>query len=357
MAGPETETERRERLAADLAELSRDAAAWHSPLYAGLTERMREDVLAGGPTWDLLEPYADEPIDEYYPFRALAGIHHMVLAGEVPELERHYPSVGGDGDVAAAWPKVREELATFDPEILDAIRHPLQTNETARCGALIGGFLTVAKETGLPLRVLELGSSAGLNLHFDRYRYEQDGKAYGPEDSTVRFADHWLEGVPPLDTPMRVAERAGCDMAPLDPTSDHDRLALLSYIFPDQMPRYQLLREAIEIARAYPVKVESAGVEEWAERMLGKSAEGLATVVFHSLVWIYLTDDVRARVSATLEAAAARATESAPLAWLRYEIGPDPAVCELRLTSWPGGEDRLLATGDVHLAPVTWLAG
>ena len=347
----------REHLAAQLKELSRDAAAWHSPLYAGLTERMGDDVLAGGPIWALLERYADEPIEEYFPFRALAGIHHMVLAGELPELANHYPSVGGDGDAGAAWPIVREELGCFEPEILDAMRHPLQTNETSRCGALIGGFLVVAGETGLPVRALELGSSAGLNLHFDRYRYEADGMGFGPVDSPVRFVDHWLDGVPPLDAPLRVVERRGCDLAPLDPTSDHDRLALLSYIFPDQMPRYELLREAIDVAREDPIPVERAGVDAWAEDALSESPEALATVVFHSLVWIYLEDDVRARVSQAIHAAAERADEQAPLGWLRYEIGPDKAVCELRLTLWPGGEDRLLATGDVHLAPVTWLAG
>src|SRR5688572_2785367 len=99
-----------EDLAADLEELSRDAAAWHSPLYAGLTTRMAADVRAGGPTWELLARYAEEPVSEYYPFRALAGIHHMVLADELPELARHYPSVGGDGDPEAAWPLVRAEL-------------------------------------------------------------------------------------------------------------------------------------------------------------------------------------------------------------------------------------------------------
>jgi hypothetical protein len=345
----------RETLADDLIELSRDAAAWKSPLYAGLTRRMSEDVKQGGPTWGLLEPYAEEPISEYYPFRALAGIHHMVLADELPELAKHYPSVGGDGDPEAAWPLVREELGKLDAEVLDSLRHPLQTNETSRCGALIGGFLVTARDAGLPVRALELGASAGLNLHFDRYRYEQDGKAFGPADSPVRFVDHWLEGTPPLEAPLEVVERRGCDMAPLDPTTEHDRLALLSYIFPDQMPRYELLREAIDVARRDPIGVETAGVDEWAAAALAEPAEGKATVVFHSLVWIYLEDDVRGRVKAAIDGAAERATGGAPLGWLRYEIGPDPAVCELRLTLWPGGEDRLLGTGDVHLAPVTWL--
>src|SRR5665809_74484 len=76
----------------------------HAPFYARLCRLMREDVAEGGPTWELLEPYADEPAEEFYPFRALAGVHHRVLAGDAPELERHYASTGGDGDADAAWP-------------------------------------------------------------------------------------------------------------------------------------------------------------------------------------------------------------------------------------------------------------
>jgi hypothetical protein len=144
-------------------------------------------------------------------------------------------------------------------------------------------------------------------------------------------------------------------MAPLDPTTEHDRLALLSYIFPDQLPRYELLREALDVAREDPIPVETDGVDHWAAGVLAEPAAGKATVVFHSLVWIYLDEDVRARTKAAIDGASERASDDAPLGWLRYEIGPDPAVCELRLTLWPGGEDRLLGTGDVHLAPVTWL--
>jgi hypothetical protein len=281
----------------------------------------------------------------------------MVLRGELPELARHYPSEGGDGDSEAAWPTVRPAFGSMRPEILDSLRHPLQTNETARCGALIGGFLTVARKTGLPLRVRELGASAGLNMHFDRYRYEQDGKAFGPEDSPVRFTDHWLQGVPPFEAPLTVASRRGCDIDPIDPTTDEGRVALLAFIFPDQLPRYELLSEAIEVARELPNEVDQEGIETWIERELADPPAGEATVVFHSLVWIYLTDEVRASASRAIERAAAAATEDRPLSWLRYELGEDLVRCELRLTSWPGGDERLLATGDVHLAPVTWLGG
>jgi hypothetical protein len=348
-------TDSRDMLVEQLRKNSREAASWKSPMYSFFCERMAEDVEAGGPTWGMLEPYADEPAEDYFPFRALAGVHHMVLSDELPELKRHYPSEGGDGDAEAAWPLVREAFKGLSPEILDSLRHPLQTNETARCGALVGGFLAVAAATGLPLRIRELGGSAGLNMHFDRYRYEQGGKAFGPEDSPVRFVDHWLGGVPPFETPMEVASRRGCDIDPIDPTTEHGRTSLLAFIFPDQLPRYELLSEAIEVAREFPLEVDRESIDTWAARELADPPSGQATVVFHSLVWIYLTEEVRSATSATLEQAADRATAARPFSWLRYELAPDLMRCELRLTSWPGGEERLLGTGDVHLAPVTWL--
>ena len=65
---------------------------------------------------------------------------------------------------------------------------------------------------------------------------------------------------------------------------------------------------------------------------------------------------MRDGISAALAEAGARATERRPVAWLRYEPSEDPTIVELRLTSWPSGEDRLLVTGGHHLEPVRWLA-
>ena len=89
---------------------SRSLFERESPFYARLTRLMAADVEAGGPCWELLGPYALEPSTEYYPLRALAGVHRMALDGSAPDLRSHYPSVGGDGDVEAAWPAVRAAL-------------------------------------------------------------------------------------------------------------------------------------------------------------------------------------------------------------------------------------------------------
>lgn len=346
--------ESRETLLATLHH-NRTVAAASSPFYAALMESMAADVREGGPTWDLLERYADKSATEYYPFRALAGVHREVLEGKRPALAAAFPADGAPGDPEAAWPLVREAFAEHDPEILGELRHPLQTNEPTRCVALVGGFCEVARATDLPVRALELGSSAGLNLNFDRYRYEGGGLAFGPADSPLRFVERWTEGVPDLTAPLRVADRAGCDIAPLDITRESDRLELEADIWPDEFGRIGELRAAAAVAQQYPPPLERASADDWLRGRLAALEEGIATVVFHSVFWPYLPGEVAAAIRGLIADASERATAAAPLAWLRFEPGDEPATLELRLTAWPGGEERLLATGGFHQEPVRWL--
>jgi hypothetical protein len=347
----------REKLIGDLRGYSTDIFARESPFYAQLTELMAADVEAAGPCWELLEPYALEPPREFYALRALAGVHRMVLDRSAPSLRAHYPSVGGDGDAEAAWPGIREALAAHDPDVLGDLRHPLQTNETSRCGALAGGFHVIAARSGLPMRAFELGASAGLNLHFDRYRYECGALAAGPEDSPVRFVDYWRGGAPPFGAEVVVAERRGCDLDPIDATTERGRLDLLSYVMPDELQRIEMMRGALQVAARYPVAVDAESADTWAQRILETAATDTATVVFHSIFWIYPPAEVTQRTAAAIQAAGERATAEAPVHWLRYEPSADDlAVIELRLRSWPGDTEELLARGQHHWAPLEWLA-
>jgi hypothetical protein len=325
-----------------------------STFYAGLLTHMAHDVEAAGPAWDVLGPYADRSFDDAYRLRLLGGIHRLVLAGDLPDLAARYPSTGGDGDADAAWALLRELLRDPPPTVLDAMARPPQTNEVGRSVALVPGFLLVARETGLPLRLREIGSSAGLNLRVERYRYEAGGVGWGTPGSGVRFVDMWDGGRPPLDTPAVVVDRRGCDRDPIDPAHSGARLTLLSYVWPGQTARFDLLGAALDIARDDPVPVDRADAGEWVGQQLREPAAGTATVVFHSIVWGYLDDTRRSAVRSAFETAGARATPAAPVAWLRLEPAEAGFPTELRLTTWPGGDERLLATAGFHLGPVRW---
>ncbi len=324
-----------------------------SPLYEGLLEHVAEDVAGGGPARDVLEGHDRAIRESMLPLRMMGGVHRLVLTGEAPELARFYPSVGGTADAEAAWPPLRELLGEARDRIRAEIQTPVQTNEVARCAGLLGGFLTVAGRTGLPLRVLEIGASAGFNLNWDRYRYESGGRGWGPSSSSVRFEGFLEHGDLPFDVDATVIERRGCDLSPLDPSRERDQLALRSVVWPDQVDRFRVLDAALDLVVAEPVSVERADAINWAQQQLRQLESGSATVLFHSLVMLYLGEDGRTRLTEVIHEAGERATADAPLAWLRMELGGDEA--DVHLTTWPGGEERLVARAHYHGSPVTWL--
>jgi hypothetical protein len=232
------------------------------------------------------------------------------------------------------------------------VRKPVQTNEVGRSRALALGFLTLAAEMGLPLRLLELGSSAGLNLRWDGFHYQSGGFSFGDPGSPVQFLDYSEGPLPSLPGHVGIAERLGCDEAPVA-LDDDGRLTLRSYLWPDQVERLRMLDGALEVASGIHVPVERSGAADFLERRLADPVAGVCTVVFHSIVMQYVDAAERERVASVLAEAGARATESAPLARLMLEPGGD--LADLRLTVWPGGEERLLAQAGYHGEPVRWL--
>ena len=306
--------------------------------------------------WTVLEPHVEETFGAAYPIRLLGGVHRMVLSGAAPTLAAHFPTTGGDGDAQAAWPHYRALLATRPEPLLDTLTRPPQTNEVGRSASLAGGLAVVAGRTGLPLRLLEIGTSAALNLRLDRYWYEQGGAGWGDPDSAVRFVDLWSPARPPFEAAVVIATRRGCDRDPIDASRDEAALTLLSYVWPGQEARFDALRDALAIAAAFPVDVDRADADVWLPRQLADVHEGHATVVMHSVFWQYLATETQDSIVASLGAAGDRATCDAPLAWLRLEPSAKGTSTELRLTTWPGGDEALLAKAGFHAGPVRWLS-
>jgi len=331
-----------------------------SPLYGKLLELASEDCEAGGVTWSILEGHEDHPAASALALRFMGSVHRLVLSAEVPRLAHHYPSAGGAvASAESVWPIFCETLREHRDRLRELIQLPVQTNEVGRSASLFGGFLTVARETELPLRLLELGASAGLNLRWDQYCYETPSGTWGDPASPVRFADIFADESAPVHTAVSVQQRIGCDASPVDPCSASGQLTLRAYLWPDQVARYDRLNGALEVARRVAVVIERADAREWLERQLAHPIIGSATVVFHSIVMQYLGRQGATRVAEIIEAAGRRATAAAPVGWLRLEPVKDTRggwEHRVFLTTWPGGDERVLAISSPHGPPVRWLA-
>ncbi|HYL74952.1 MAG TPA: DUF2332 domain-containing protein [Bryobacteraceae bacterium] len=339
-----------------LAAAIREQAQWcqrlGSPLYHSLLERMATDVESSGVVWKVLQPFSGDPGRSLLPLRFLAGLHRLALEGCLPDLARCYPSAGGSANPEAAFAALLNALEHNAGQVRDNLPPGVQTNEVSRCAALLPGFLEIGRSTGLPLRLLEIGCSAGLNLRWDHYRYDTSRGPLGDPNSPVVF-DSPFVGDPPANVPVAVVERRGCDLNPIDPTTGEGRLTLLSFVWPDQTARFQLLAKAIEMARIVPSTLDRANAVEWLEAQLARPRNGAATVVFHSIVLLYLSNGDRQRVEQLLARAGEQATKDAPLAWLSMEPGEDQT--DVRLTLWPSGERKRIATAGYHGRPVSLL--
>lgn len=317
-----------------------------SPLYGMLLDRVADDVEAQGPCWQLLadrppsRPGQSDPLS----VRLMGAVHRLVLEGVAPELARFYPSAGGT-DGGDPWPAFVDTVSVHRERLVELLDHPVQTNEVARCSALLNGFLLVSRDTGLPLRLLELGSSAGLLLRWPEYHYVEGEESWGDPSSPVHLEGAYVDGRPRFDVAATVAERRGCDAAPLDPRSVEDRLTLMSFVWADEAWRFELLRGALDVAQRVPVTVERADACDWLDATLVEPAPDVATVVFHSLFIHFLDERRRARLDAILEQAGRRASKQAPLARLSLEWGTNGKP-ELLLTTWPGATRKLATTDD-----------
>ncbi|HEY2660766.1 MAG TPA: DUF2332 domain-containing protein [Caulobacteraceae bacterium] len=331
-----------------------------SPFSGRVLAILSEDIAARGVFAELAEAWDGvtftAALNDAAPLRFLGGLHYLALSGAAPELTALYPAQtaepAGDqlaGCVRRVGQAHREALARF-------ALSPPQTNEVRRSICLVGGFLTLAQLTGLPLRCLEIGASAGLNQNWDRYRYRFSEAEWGDGESDVIIDTAWSGSPPPLVAAV-VAERGGCDLRPID-TGDVDQaLRLQAYVWPDQGDRLARLRAAIALARRYPPNLVAADAAEWVEAT-ARPQIGVATVLFHSVVWQYLPKATRERIRAAIERGGEAARTDSPFAWLRME--PDPAnpagAMEIRLSLWPEKREILLARVHPHGAQVSWLS-
>lgn len=326
-----------------------------SPLYGRILRRVVEDVSSSGVIADVLAGHEGDQFGSALVLRLMGAVHRIVLEGRAPALAACYPSAGGDGSADDVGEIFLATVREHRDEVVRRLADGVQTNEVGRAGILVGGYARVSERSGLPLRVLEMGTSAGLNLRWDAFVYETAAGSCGDPTSPVRFRDLWDGGIgPALPERIAVAERRGCDPAPIDPLSDEGRMRLRSFVWPDQVDRRARLDAAFDVAEHLPADVDRADGPTWVAERLAEPAPGLATVVVHSIVLQYLPRERRPEVGRILSAAGARATPDAPVAWLRMEPGGD--VAELRLTMWPEGSEELLATSGFHGPPVRWLA-
>jgi hypothetical protein len=327
-----------------------------SPLYGDLLLHAADDLLDGGPTADVLQGHLEDRLSSVLALRLLGGAHALALSGRAPQLAAFYPSAGGTADPEPgsphAWAALRQTLTDQGEVIRGWLDHPPQTNEVGRAAALLGGLRHIAAEQSMPIRLIEVGASAGLNLRADRFCVLGDAGSYGTTESPVVLAGGWLGKAPPMSH-IEVAERIGGDLSPVDPTTADGRLRLTAYVWPDQAERLSRLRGAFTLAAQVPAELRAESASATVARI--ELVPGTWTVLWHSIFRQYLSETQRAELAAGVAALGAMATPMARFAYVYLEQSR-AGGCPVTLTTWPGGHRRVLGSAPAHGLPVHWQA-
>jgi hypothetical protein len=315
-----------------------------SKLYAELSRRILDDP-------ELLQLAARAPVGQPPPNLLFGAVHYLLLRGLRDPLARLYPSLNGGRDVGAdPYPAFRAFCLTNSSAITDLMRRrTVQTNEVARSSALQRGFAVVAQRAGLPLALIEVGASAGLNLVGDRYRYTYGEVELGDPDSEV-LIDCQLRGElkPPLGI-APVAWRIGIDRNPIDTADADQALWLRALVWPDQPWRAELLLAAIRSAREDPPRVLRGDAINLLPEVLAQAPADAALCVYSSFVLYQLGPPQAWR----LETVLAEAGRLRPIHRLALEA--DATERPYLDLHEPGGDRLRLAAAHQHGQWLEWL--
>lgn len=324
-----------------------------SPFMGQLMALLAERLEPGSPVADCMLGWTGDPgVAADNPSLRLAGaLHGIVIDGQDADLQSVYPPHRvSDDDL---WDAVRGALDRHHVRLLSWLDRPPQTNEVRRASALIPSFAMVARATGLPLALWELGCAGGLNLRADQFGVEAAGFAFGPQNGRLRLAPEW-EGDAPEPYPIEVIERRGVDLTPLDPVAD--RTCLLAYLWPDQPERRAITEYAIAIAAAHPADIEAGDAVAFLRASLRKRRDHAVTVIYHTVAWQYLPANARAEGDRLIAEAGAGATRDKPLARISME-NDGQGDAALALSLWRGArtpETVFLGRVDFHGRRVHW---
>ena len=230
---------------------------------------------------------------------------NLVLAAARWHGARPGPYDGLRRVLVGRWAAVRETV----------LARATQTNEVGRCAVL----LPVLAGLPGPLALLEVGASAGLCLHPDRYSYRySDGTKLDPADGPSPVVlDCAVEGPAPLPAALpEVMWRGGIDLNPLDVRDDDAMRWLETLVWPEHDDRRDRLTAAVGLAREDPATLVRGDLNDALPALVDTVPSGATLVVFHSAVLAYLADDERARFAATVR--------DLPGHWVSNEVRQHP---------------------------------
>ncbi|MBG9544321.1 hypothetical protein ABE29_16460 [Cytobacillus firmus] len=271
-----------------------------SNLYEFLSNKIAEDE-------ELLGLASEAKDGQPVPNLFFGAIHYLLLKGKEHELKEFYPSlVENPGNPQESFESFKDFCRLNSQEIKEIVKSKIvQTNEVRRCAYLFPVFAYIFQKIEKPLAMIEIGTSAGLQLLWDKYSYSYGtGETYGNRNANVHLTSEIKGGHVPIfpEEMPPVASRMGVDLYINDLKNREDFLWLNSLIWPEHEERRTLFEKAAQSVKENPIcLIEGDGVE-LLPGLIKDIPEEHSICVFHTHVANQMPAEVKKDLLAKIKA-------------------------------------------------------
>lgn len=285
-----------------------------SPLYQALGPVVAEDR-------ELLGLLTRRRPGQQASFLLFGAVHYLLLDGAKHPLRAYYPLITSDHPTAdpgnagaGAGAAFLDFCREYREPLEELIRTRLvQSNVIRRAIALRYALWAIGRRCDGPLHLVEVGTSAGLLMNVDKYRYVIGDRHFGPADSPVALDSQWRGSgtasvpvaapvpVPDLDAVPQIASKVGVDLHPIDLADARERLWLRALMWPEQHAAAALLQAAIEQAREHPLTVIAGDVVDVCPKLVAELPAGEPRVVFHAATRMHVPKHRREAFDAAID--------------------------------------------------------
>lgn len=321
-----------------------EAKGLASPTYEELARGVSNDD-------DLLHIALSTKTHQPAPNMLFAAVQYLLLTGVQHSLSAYYPIISGQTPRnQSAFTDFRDFCLHHRDAIVELIHtRRTQTNVVRRCTCLLPVFSLVSEESDLPLALVDIGASAGLNLNFDRYYYtyqlnQKKEVNWGSADSKIHLEAEVEESgsFPTLSPAIEVASRDGIDLDPVDLGNSDQLLWLRALIWPEHIERHQqLIDAAVEFTHS-DIHLHAGDATDVLPRLISTFSYEHALVVYSTITLYQFPIENRKRLTHALE----EASKNRPVWQIALE-GIEPAVSITRYRDGTS-DTEILADASPH---------
>jgi len=220
----------------------------NSALYYKLCIQVADDA-------ELLSIAANSKVGQPVPNIFLAAVHYLLLSNAHHHLARYYPSIQKKYVEEIPFPAFKDFCIANENAIKDIVATRIvQTNVINRCAYLLPIFSKIIADEDRPTTIIDIGTSAGLTLNFDKYEYwYNDQKVFGDSKVIVK-SDILGPVIPKIYSISHPVFKIGIDQNLIDPSDEDEILWLEALVWPDQMERFVAMEEALKLKELKDIK-------------------------------------------------------------------------------------------------------